>query len=297
MECKETAMLPEGDEWQYELKLDGYRAVAVKQHNEVRLYSRNGKLFNGKFPDVVSALERLPAKSFILDGEIVAVDEEGRHSFSLLQNIGTSRAPVLFYVFDALNLHDLDLMGLPLSKRRAALEQELAGVEPPLHLSPILEAALPDVIATVKELAFEGVVAKRIDSPYVSGERPGTWQKHKLQTSDDFLVGGYISGGSGVDEIAVGIKEGKGLFYVEAVKNGFVPATRKLVRLALEPLQTDRCPFSNLPERKGAHRMDREKMARVVWVRPKIVVEVAFNEWTPSRHLRHARFMRLRDDV
>src|SRR5438067_823173 len=85
MECKEVAQLPDGEDWQYELKLDGYRAIAIKQHNEVMLYSRNGNVFNGKFPAVVDALEKLRARAFILDGELVAIDEQGRHSFSLLQ--------------------------------------------------------------------------------------------------------------------------------------------------------------------------------------------------------------------
>jgi len=127
--------------------------------------------------------------------------------------------------------------------------------------------------------------------------RSGAWQKHKTQPSDDFVIGGYSDGGNGrVDEIAVGeCKDGK-LLFVEAVKNGFVPATRREVFQTIANLQVPDCPFVNLPEKKGAHRMDEEKMQTFHWVKPKVMAEIAFNNRTTLGHLRHSRFLRLRPD-
>jgi bifunctional non-homologous end joining protein LigD len=175
MECKEVAQLPEGEDWHYELKLDGYRAIAVKQHGEVNLYSRNGKSFNEKFVNVVSALAKLREKTFVLDGELVALDEQGKHSFSLLQNIKTSRAPVHFYLFDLLHVDGKDLMKLPLNKRRAKLETLFSNLPDLLHLSPILDAPLDVVMQQVKALEFEGLAAKKRYSFYEAGKESGSY--------------------------------------------------------------------------------------------------------------------------
>lgn len=109
MECQEVDQLPQGELWQYELKLDGYRTIAMKQNGEVGLFSRNGKSFNSKFPSIVKILEESRLKRFVVDGEIVALDGQGRHSFALLQNVKTSKAPLRFYVFDVLHIDDATL--------------------------------------------------------------------------------------------------------------------------------------------------------------------------------------------
>ena len=147
----------------------------------------------------------------------------------------------------------------------------------------------------MREFEFEGVVAKRLDSIYVPGQTSDKWQKQKTQRSDDFLVGGYIPGRYGIEQLVVGEKRDGDLYFVESVKNGFVPSTRRKVFDVLNGKEIDKCPFVNLPERKGAYRMDREKMATVRWMRPRIVAEIAFNERTPNGHLRHSKFLRLRD--
>src|SRR5437868_2796279 len=117
MECLPVDKVPEGEEWQYELKLDGYRAVAVKESGEVSIYSRNGNSFNAKFPSIVDAVAKLRPKRFVIDGEIVALDEHGRHSFQLLQRLKSSKAPLRFYLFDLMKLDADDLMGEKLKKR------------------------------------------------------------------------------------------------------------------------------------------------------------------------------------
>jgi len=295
MECLEVDRIPEGDLWQYELKLDGYRTIAVKQHGEVDLFSRNGTSFNSKFPSVVEALETVRIKRFILDGEIVALDEKGRHSFALLQSIKTSKAPLRFYVFDLLHIDNESLTRKILQNRRKRLENELAALPETVQLSPILFGDAQSLLAHVKEFEFEGVIAKRLDSFYVPGKTSDAWQKQKTQRSDDFLVGGYIPGRYGIEQLVVGEKRDGDLYFVESVKNGFVPSTRRKVLDAIKGKEITECPFVNLPEKKGAYRMDRDKMATVRWMRPRILAEIAFNERTPNGHLRHSKFLRLRE--
>jgi bifunctional non-homologous end joining protein LigD len=164
MECLEVDQIPEGELWQYELKLDGYRTIAIQQNGEVRTFSRNGNSFDSKFPSVVQALETIRIKRFILDGEIVGLDEYGRHSFALLQNIKTSKARVLFYIFDLLHVDGDDLTKRVLEKRRRRLEAEFGVLPKNVQLSPILPGRASEVTAHVREFEFEGVIAKRLDS-------------------------------------------------------------------------------------------------------------------------------------
>lgn len=295
MECKPVDRLPEGEEWQHEIKFDGYRAIAVRQYGEVNLFSRRGNSFNADYPETVAGLRSLRAKSFILDGELVAVGERGRHSFSLLQNAKSKTAPVVFYAFDLLNLDDENLMDRPLIRRRRQLEEAFPKWPPLVQLSPLLSGRLSAITAQIRKFEFEGIVAKRTDSLYRPGDESGAWVKKKMQRSEDFIVGGFIPGAHGVDQLVVGVRKEGGLHFVDSVKNGFVPTTRRKVQDAIEKLVTPGCPFVNLPEKKRPHAMDREKMQTVRRVRPKVLAEIAFNEWTPSGHLRHSEFLRLRE--
>jgi DNA ligase D-like protein (predicted ligase) len=295
MECLSVAKVPQGEEWQYELKLDGYRTIAVKDGGEVSLFSRNGNSFNAKFPSIVDAVAKLRPKRFVIDGEIVALDENGRHSFQLLQRIKSSKAPLRFYLFDLLKTDAENLMGQQLKNRRARLEDEFKGSTGEVQLSPILEGDVDSVVDQVQQFEFEGVIAKRVDSIYVPGESPGTWQKHKTQQTDDFLIGGYVPGNRGVDELVVGERRGQDLHFVASIKNGFVPATRARAFQQVEECESPNCPFANLPEKKGPHRMDKEKMRKVRWLKPRLICEVAFNERTGQGHLRHSKFLRIRD--
>ncbi len=295
MECQPVDTIPDGEQWQYELKLDGYRAIAVKDAGEVSLYSRNGLSFNSRFPSIVRALEQLREKRFVIDGEVVALDENGRHSFELLQRIKTSRAPLRYYVFDLLKIGTEDIMGTSLADRRARLEEALRLLPDEIQLSPLLNGDAKTVAAQVREFEFEGVIAKWRDSIYTPGETSHDWQKQKTQRSDDFLVGGYVPGSRGIDELVIGEQRGESYYFIESVKNGFVPATRERVYSALRGREIEECPFVNLPEKKGAYRMDREKMKTVRWLKPGIVCEIAFNERTSQGHLRHSKFLRLRD--
>ena len=298
MECRQVAELPTGELWQYELKLDGYRAQAIKTEGEVKIFSRRGVDFTDRFPGVVEDLRKVRGvKQFIVDGELVAIDAEGRHSFELMQRIRSNRAHVEFFAFDLLHLDGKDFERQILSRRRAVLERQFPDRKgSTVRLSPILRGEAGAVLDAVKQLGFEGVVAKRLDSFYEPGEEPGTWVKHKTQPTEDFIIGGFIGSVGRVDELLVGRMVGKELHFVDSVKNGFVPATRRSTHAAISCLTAKQCPFANLPERKGPHRMDREKMQRVTWVRPVLRAEIAFNEVTSSGHLRHSKFLRMRDD-
>jgi bifunctional non-homologous end joining protein LigD len=296
MECKEVKAVcdvPTGNGWQYEPKFDGYRCIAIKQHNEVQLFSRRGLPFT-KFLSLHHALLRQPAKSFILDGEIVALDADGRSNFNALQNAGRS-LNVHFYPFDLLHLDGQTLLDVPLAHRKARLHSAIVANEFTHPVRP-LKASLKLIIPKTREFGFEGIVAKQKDSIYQPGKTPGTWIKLKLKPTEEFIVGGFIPTGRSVDQLVVGRYTGKKFMYVAAFDDGFVPATRRKAFEKLHRLVIPGCPFTNLPEKRGRHRLDSDKMKSVVWVRPRIVVEVAMNQWTPDNHLRHAEFKRFRDD-
>jgi DNA ligase D-like protein (predicted ligase) len=296
MECRAVNQLPSGDDWQYELKLDGYRLQAINNNGETHLFSRNGNNFNGRFPSIVEAVRALRVKECVLDGELLALDEHGQHSFNLLQKRSKEPLRMVFYVFDLLVFDGKDIMKRPLSQRRDLLESKVSmPADSLVKHSPVLDGTSSAILASVQQFGFEGVVAKRRDSIYVPGEEPGTWQKHKTQQSDEFIIGGYIGSARAVEEVLVGKREAGGMRFVDSVRIGFVPATRSTVLAAIKGHPTEACPFFNLPEKKGPHRMDREKIRNVKWVEPRVVAEIAFNEVTTSGHLRHSRFVRLRE--
>jgi bifunctional non-homologous end joining protein LigD len=298
MECKpvkELAQLDRGANWQFEIKFDGYRCVAVKFGKEVRLFSRNGRAFT-QFPNLIEAVSNLKQRKCILDGEIVALDDEGRIDFNALQNAGRG-VNAHFYVFDLLHLNGKDLMQIPLLERQRILAESI----PPgklLHVAEALPGKLETIAAKIEEFGFEGVIAKQRDSVYASGKAPGTWLKKKIKETEEFIIGGYIPAGKAVDAIVVGRNSGSGLNFAASIDDGFVPATRRQVFKALESVpRLKECPFVNLPEKRGRHKFDREKMRKTVWLEPQSVVEVAMNEWTPDGHLRHAEFVRLRPEL
>jgi ATP-dependent DNA ligase len=167
-----TTRLPEGAQWLYELKLDGYRAIAYKAGGKARLRSRNDKDFTARYPIISSALSALPDDT-VIDGEVVAMDETGKPSFNLLQNFGSSKASLLYYVFDVPILAGRNVMNEPLSTRRELLERDIMPkLRDPVRESAILDASLPDLVQAVKAQGLEGLVAKRRDSRYEPGSAP-----------------------------------------------------------------------------------------------------------------------------
>jgi bifunctional non-homologous end joining protein LigD len=294
MECKLVGRLPEGDAWVYELKLDGYRVIAVKKQNGVQLLSRYGNSLSQRFAGITAALREAALEDVVLDGEVVALDEEGRPSFQELQNSSSTRQPIVYYVFDVLHYGGRDLQRLPLHQRKTALEEVGKAFAEPVRLAAVLDADLPSLLAEIRRRGLEGLVAKRKDSIYEAGKRSGSWMKYRINERDEFVIGGYLPGRNFLDAVLVGRWQGKKLYFVKKVRNGLVRRTREQVLRAVEPLRTPKCPFINLPEapdRRGA--VDAKEMKRCVWVEPRIRCEVEFEEKTRGGRLRHAAFRQL----
>jgi ATP-dependent DNA ligase len=221
-----TEKLPEGPDWQYELKLDGYKALAIKTAGKVHPRSRNDNDFNARYPGIVTALSAMPDET-VLDGEVVALDAEGRPSFNTLQNYGSAGAPLHFFIFDLLVLKGKEVMGEPLTKRRALIEKHvLPKLADPIRYSPILDASLEDLIASVKAQGLEGLVAKRRGSAYQPGERSGAWMKMRVNAGQEFVIGGYTLGGATFDALVFGYYDGDKLIYAARTRSGFTPKLR-----------------------------------------------------------------------
>jgi ATP-dependent DNA ligase len=165
-----------------------------------------------------------------------------------------------------------------------------------MALSENIEADPADMVRVVKEFGFEGIVAKRKDSFYESGKRTGAWVKYRVNKGQEFVVGGYTRGNP-LDALVVGYYQDGRLLYAAKVRNGFVPRLRREVWSNLQGLETDTCPFANLPEKKRTQwTLTKEEMKKCVWLRPELVAQVDFTEWTPDGHLRHSTFVGLRED-
>jgi bifunctional non-homologous end joining protein LigD len=300
MLLRPTPQLPTGPSFAYELKLDGFRAVAVKTGGRVLLRSRNNKDFNRKYPALVQALAPMPDET-VIDGEVVALDDAGRPSFNALQNYTPGSAPLVYYVFDVMILRGKDTMAEPLTTRRALLQSHvLSKLGEPIRESPELDAALPDLIATVKAHGLEGLVAKRRDSRYEPGERSGAWLKMRVNRGQEFVIGGYTIGGDGFDAVIFGYYDGDKLVYAGRTRNGFTPASREQLARRFRELAIAVCPFANLPEAtsgRWGQGLTADKMADCRWLTPVLVAQFEFVEWTADGHLRHVNFVGLREGV
>jgi bifunctional non-homologous end joining protein LigD len=287
--------LPEGPEWLYELKFDGYRALLIKDGADVRIVSRNQKDLTRTYPTVVAAGQKLAARQVVIDGEIVAHDGEGSPSFQALQH-STAPRTIVFYAFDVLHLNGTDLKSLPLDERRAKLPA-LVG-DSGLVVSQELPGTAAEVVTAVRNLRLEGVIAKRRDSSYEPGERSGTWVKLKLDLQQEFVIGGFRPDGPKVDALLVGYYVGKELRFAAKVRAGFVPRLRRELFAKLTPLKTPRCPFADLPTGRSrwGGGVTAEDMREMRWVKLQLVAQIRFVEWTADGHLRHAVFLGLRAD-
>jgi bifunctional non-homologous end joining protein LigD len=298
MMAKLTDKLPEGEQWSYEVKWDGYRALLLKDRNRVQLLSRNDNDLTATYPMIQSAALKLRADTALLDGEIVALDAKGTPSFQALQHRSAHRSyAIVFYAFDLLHLNGEELRRLPLQDRRKRLPDLVKGSG--ILLSQPLPGTLQQVTEAVSRIGLEGIVAKRNDSRYESGERSGAWVKLKLDKQQEFVVGGYRPGPNGIDALLVGYYEGKELRFAGKVRAGFTPHLRREVFEAVKLLHTARCPFVDLPNSKASHwggGVTAEQMVEVQWVKPTLVAQIRFVEFTNDGHLRHAAYIGLRGD-
>jgi DNA ligase D-like protein (predicted ligase) len=296
MECLGVSKIPEGPAWSYEIKLDGYRLEAVKNAGVMRLYSRRRNDLTDKYPYIAQAFEDLPGGS-IVDGELVAIGDDGHASFGMLQNFKSESERIRYVAFDLLALKGKSLIGKPLSKRRELLAEALPK-HPRLSLSaysPTLKQMMP----FAKTHGLEGIIAKQSEGRYEPGKRSGAWQKHRFNRGQEFVVGGYTKGTTPFDAIIIGFYEKGALLYASRVRAGFVPASRRELFKLMKGLEQKQCPFANLPEKsegRWGQGLTAEKMKNCVWLKPEIVVQVEFLEWTDATHLRHPIYVAIRDD-
>jgi bifunctional non-homologous end joining protein LigD len=296
--------LPKGPQWLYEIKFDGVRALAIKTQAGIHLVSRNRKELNSRYPEVVEALSKLPVGEAVLDGEVVAVDEQGRSSFQLLQTAqmrGHQRPLLFYYVFDVLNLEGRDLTGLPLYQRKATAQSLLRGENSAVRFSSGIKADSARLMREMQARGLEGVVAKKKDCPYQPGRRSGAWVKFKWRQQQEFVIGGYTEpqgARSYFGAILVGYYERGKVFFAAKVGTGFDERMLKDLYLRFQKLRQPGCPFDNLPEKPGLHsaELTRAEMRRCTWVEPRLVCEVRFAEWTRDGHLRQPAFLGLRED-
>ena len=304
MKALAVAELPAGI-WRTEIKFDGYRALAILRGAKIELWSRNEKTLSADYPEVVAALRAVRCESAVLDGEIVALDAEGRSRFQLLQqrSMTGARPPIHFYVFDLLHLNGESWMSTPIEQRRTALEKLLGrkkgGV---LRLSPVFETKPAVVLAEARRQGLEGIVIKQPGSLYEPGRRSGAWLKHRLSNEQEFVIGGFTpprGGRSYFGAILVGYYDGNGdLQYAGKVGTGFDGALLASLHREFQKRRTAASPFENLP--RGRSRwgvgMTAAVMKTVSWMRPELVGQVRFSEWTEDGLLRQPVFLGLRKD-
>jgi bifunctional non-homologous end joining protein LigD len=272
-------------DWVYERKLDGIRCVAIKTDRRVRLLSRNDLSLNGRFPEVVDALEHDPATDFVLDGEVVAFDG-AQTSFARLQQRGERPTSVFFYVFDLLHLAGHDTTALPLRARKALLRRALSFVGP-VRLTPHRNRDGEALFREACRKGWEGLIAKRAGAPYTHG-RSRDWLKFKCSAEQELVIGGFTAPQGSRTELGallLGHYEDGKLRYAGKVGTGFTRATLRDLAARLEPLRQDDSPFADDVRERHAS-----------WVRPHLVAQIGFSEWTRDGRLRHPRFLGLRDD-
>ena len=300
MKARLSENLPTSEEWVYEIKFDGFRGLALKNGSEVRLFSRNNRELGSKFPGVLSALRKLPCDQLILDGELVALDEQGRSSFQLLQGSGelsSDSAGLFFYVFDILNVNGRDTTGLPLMKRKALLETLIKGKSDCIRYSDVINGDIEKVSAAMRQMGLEGLIAKKRDSRYEIGARSSAWVKFKWSHEQEFVIGAYTDPEGSrpyFGSVLVGYYDGPKLIFSGKVGTGFNTKLLKSLYDRFQKLRIEKTPFANLPERGGV--IGPSQMRFCKWVEPALVCQVRFTEWTRDNHLRQPVFLGLRED-
>jgi bifunctional non-homologous end joining protein LigD len=275
-----------GPDWVFEIKWDGYRAVAEIEEGKVSLYSRNLLSFNERFSPIVKSLETLDFPA-VLDGEIVVVDETGRPNFQWLQNYEAGAGRLIYYVFDLLHLKGRDLTGLPLIRRKEILKKFL----PPLSNVKFSDHIREDGILffrLAQEKGLEGIVAKHSGSAYEAGKRSRRWLKIKSRLRQEAVIGGFTEP-KGMRKhfgaLVLGVYEGNELVYIGHSGGGFDEKTLEGIRRRLDSLVQKECPFKVKPKTNTP----------VTWVQPKLACEVAFSGWTDEGLMRHPIFLGLRE--
>ncbi len=295
---------PAQGDWVYELKFDGIRALALKRGGKVKLISRNENDLTKKFEEVAAAIAALPCEECVIDGEVVALDEEGRSSFQLLQarEMEGRSAPLSYYVFDLLQLEGKDLGGLPLTTRKEALRQLCDGAPDPIRYSGELGDDPEALLAEVRRRGLEGIIGKRADSVYEAGRRSGAWIKLKCGNEQEFVIGGYTPPAGArkhFGALLVGYYEKKKLLFAGKVGTGFDGKMLASLHQKFQAEARADCPFADLPSKQGGawvQGITPAMMRKCHWINPIFVGQVKFAEWTRDAKLRQPVFLGLRED-
>ena len=280
--------VPAGSGWLHEVKFDGYRALIAVAGDTVKAYTRRGLDWSDRFAPVVAAIAKLGLGSALIDGEVVALDKEGRPSFSALQSSLKTGGALHYFAFDLLELDGADLTPLANVERKDRLAALLADAAPPIHYAEHIASGGETLFETLCGSGYEGIVSKRADAPY-RGTRSKNWLKTKCTRRQEFVILGFLESdkaGRDLRSLAVGVHEGGELRYAGRVGTGFDADTRDMLMAKLKPLVRKTAP-ADVP---------RVAARGVKWVAPKLVAEVAFAEFTADGAIRHASFLGLRED-
>ncbi len=285
--------------WLYEIKWDGYRAVAMMNRGKVNLLSRNDKSFNDKFYPVHKALTDWHINA-VVDGEVVVLTEKGLAHFGSLQNWRSEAdGELIYYVFDIMWLDGKDLSGLPLTQRREILKR-LVPTEGIIRLSENFETTATQLLEEVAKLDMEGIMAKKADSTYTPGLRTREWLKIKAQKRHEVVIGGYTQNEGSAktfSSLLVGLYEDNRLHYIGKIGTGFNNKTQKEILEKMKPLVTDKVPFTETPDvDKPSRFRPNPPKAAVTWLKPRLVCEVSYAELTDDGVMRHPSFEGIRED-
>jgi bifunctional non-homologous end joining protein LigD len=283
--------IPHGDDWTYEVKFDGFRAIAYIRGGECKLLSRNDNDLTGRFPEVAKALVKaVKSPNAVVDGEITRIDPAGKTSFSELQQ---GEGPLVYYVFDLLELDGEPRIDEPLTERKQQLRKLLDGRVKTVAYSEDFDDG-DALFAVAQQQSLEGIISKRKSSTYKPGRRTRDWLKTKTENNEEFVVTGYTRGAGRragtFGALVLGVNDGDHLRYVGNVGTGF--NDKEIARLLklLKPLHRDTSPFPVEPK------MPRIRKGDVQWVDPQLVAQVRFGEWTHDGHLRHPAYLGIRED-
>ncbi len=304
MKAKLVEKPPATDDWVYELKFDGIRLIAIKADKRVSLLSRNENELSGRFPAIVEAIKNLTAREFVIDGEVVALDDEGRSSFQLLQALQMEgrKSPVYFYAFDLLQLDGKSLLGLQLEARKKFLEELCAGAGDPIRYSGVIGGDAKRLLEEVERRGLEGLIGKQRNSVYEPDRRSGAWIKLKCVNEQEFVIGGYTppqGARKHFGAILVGYYDNNKLVFAGKVGTGFTAKSLSILHKKLQKEARNDCPFVDLPSKQNGQWVQGitpSMMKKMHWVNPKFIAQIKFAEWTRDKKLRAPVFLGLRDD-
>jgi bifunctional non-homologous end joining protein LigD len=305
MKAKLVEKPPATGDWIYELKFDGIRLIAIKHRGKVSLLSRNQNDLSARFSEIVDALKNLPAAECVLDGEVVALDEQGRSSFQLLQarEMGGRKSPIYFYAFDLLQLDGKSLVLVPLAARKNVLEKLCAGAgDSRIRYSGAIGGDADQLLKEVQRRGLEGIIGKLRNSVYEPGRRSGAWIKLKCVNEQEFVIGGYTPPQGArkyFGAILVGYYKDRDLVFAGKVGTGFTTKSLATLHKNFRTEERADCPFVDLPSKQNGQwvlGITPSMMKKIHWINPKFVAEIKFAEWTRDGKLRAPVFMGLRED-